>query len=198
MPPTPRPTQGGSIGSWGTDLNAWIDENLLFRKHSAFLAGAGGLAVVTFTPPTSGFDHLMIMCKARSNDASGIADVVSMRFNGDSTTNHYQTQEWNAVGGTTSTNLHTTNYINACECPTTLSPANSFGISKIFIPFYTETNSLKTCIASTGAYVNTDVLRNAVHFGCWLTSTSAITSIALDPNNGSLFLQGSNFIMYTA
>lgn len=218
-----RPTQGGSVGTWGTELNAWIDEVLVYRKVSEVTVGAGGSANISFTVP-SGSDHLRLTWKVHTNGASFDMDTVLARLNGDTVNGNYKTQQWygrgtdalpalfaaSASGGSPTTafsptqktlsNAYSWSALAVGYAPSgTVVDANAFGWGEIAIPEYLSTVGYHGFWSKGGAWLTDTDMVAWNNFGVWKkTPIEAITQIVLLPANGTLFNQNSMAALYVA
>lgn len=160
--------------------------------------GSAGASSVSFTNIPSTYSHLQVRGIVRTNRSS-TEDGFRFQFNSD-TGNNYA---WHGLEGYAgpatgvgATAVTSTNKILALG-------AGANATSGIFSPFifdildYANTNKYKNCRLLNGLELNTASSYNYVEFrsGLWL-STNAISSIQLDPENGTAFSQYSQFALY--
>jgi len=162
---------------------------------SSVTVGSGGAANIEFTSIPATYTDLIIKLSARSNAAGVSNDLMYYRFNGDNT-NSYIGRWLSADGSSTFSNSQTaTAYgIPRYAIPAATATANTFGNLEMYIPNYAGSNqksvsydSVSENNSSTG-YVN-------MQADLW-QKTNAITSFAIFPYNGSLFLQYSTAYLY--
>ena len=164
----------------------------LFQIATTTLNVAAGS--VTFSSIPGTYTHLQLRGIARTNRSGSNQDAIRYRFNSDSGSNytlHYLLGNGSAASSGASTSS-TSGFIDGFTESGSL--AGAFGGFILDILDYTNTNKYKTSRALSGREDNTS---GAV----WLESTlwintSAITSIVLTPNTGTLFNQYSSFALY--
>jgi hypothetical protein len=162
------------------------------------LVGASGSAIIEFNDIPQTYKHLQIRLIGRTNRSTAAIDQMNIRFNSDAgtnyVTNHYIQGNGSAVyaGANTSGNLMTVYRLTADGAPTL---SGAFGVSIIDILDYANTNKNKTLRALSGQDMNT--VSGEVFFvsAAWM-STTAISSIIITPNVGTLFNQYSRFSLY--
>jgi hypothetical protein len=160
--------------------------------------GAGGSSTITFSSIPSTYTHLQIRLIGRTNRSTAAIDQMNIRFNSDSgsnyITNHYIQGNGTSVfaGANTSGTLMTVYRLTADGAPTL---SGAFGTSVIDILDYANTNKNKTLRALSGQDMNT--VNGEVFFvsAAWM-STTAVNSITITPNVGTLFNQYSSFALY--
>lgn len=161
--------------------------------------GGGGSSSVTFSSLGS-YKHLQIRISAQSNRGTYGIDNPKLTFNSD-TANNYS---WHYLAGDgTGTPLtsagSTTSFIAVGDRTIGTGVSGTFGGIVIDLLDYAETTKYKTARALGGADTNGAIagFAGAISFssGLW-QSTSAITSITLAPQHGSLFNQYSSFALY--
>ena len=160
--------------------------------------GSGGTGTITFSSIPATYTHLQIRLIGRTNRSTAAIDALNMRFNSDTgsnyVTNHYIQGNGSAVyaGANTSGTLMTIYRLTADGAPTLTS---SFGTSVIDILDYANTNKYKTLRALGGQDMNTVSGEVFIVSAAWM-STSAVTSITITPNTGTLFNEYSQFALY--
>lgn len=161
--------------------------------------GSGGSSSVIFSSIPGNYEHLQIRFIVQSNRAT-YPDNMNIYLNGDTGTNY----SWHqlkgdgsnaaASAGSTQNTIQTINNIPGSAW------SNNFGVGILDILDYSNTNKYKTArlltgfdgngVAGGGFYSNVELVS-----GLW-QSTSAVTSITLQPTNGTLFNQYSSFALY--
>ena len=159
-------------------------------------------AAATWTSATipSSYDHLYLTISARGAlGGSNDYEYVDVQFNGEVTgTNYSSTILW--AGSTTPGSAREAG-VNGLDRLILMnadgSTADTFGNASIWIPNYANTANYKQALGKFGCE-NADA--TAWHWligvgaGLW-SSTAAITSITIDPQNGDL-MQYSSFTLY--
>jgi hypothetical protein len=158
----------------------------------------GAAASWTSATIPSSYDHLYLTISARSSlGTSNWYDYVDVQFNGDTGTNYSSTGVYGqASAGSWRTSgadgLDRVLLINADG-----STADTFGNASIWIPNYANTANFKQVVAgfvTEGATTTNGYWTMGIGAGLW-SSTAAITSITIDPQNGDL-MQYSSFTLY--
>jgi hypothetical protein len=153
---------------------------------SSVTVGSGGAANITFSSIPSTYTDLKIVLSARSDRAS-VQDTAAIRFNG---TNSNLSMRRLYADGTSVYSDNAATFIPTGHFSANSATANTFGNVEIYIPNYTSSNN-KSISSDGAAETNaTDVFRSMVA-GLW-SSSAAITSIGLYPNDGS-----NNFMQYS-
>ena len=161
---------------------------------------SGGLSSITFTGiPQTGYSHLQVRISAQSNRGTYGIDNPELTFNSD-TGNNYSWHSLTGDGAGTGYNaVSTTSFIAVGDRTIGTGVSGTFGGIVIDLLDYAETTKYKTTRALGGADTNGVIagFAGAISFssGLW-QSTSAITSITLAPQHGSLFNQYSSFALY--
>lgn len=156
--------------------------------------GSGGAASIDFTSIASTWTDLVLKVSARSNQASG-NDFIKLRFNSDSGSNYTYRRLYgtgSATGSDNSGGLSTstvTAYMSIAG-----DTANTFGNGELYIPNYAGGN-YKSISVDGVAENNASTEYSSLVASLW-NSNSAITSINLTPNNGTLFVQYSTAYLY--
>lgn len=157
---------------------------------------------ITFgTIPTT-FQHLQIRISGKTNRPTYNNDLVSLRFNGDTTSNYrYFHMKGTGTGslslenGSTSTS---TKLYSAGHIGDTNNHASNFGYAVIDILDYNLTTKVKTIKSHSGYDANgsgSDPGIISFNGGLW-QSTNAITSITLLPGEGSNLVSGTSVALY--
>ena len=171
-----------------------------FESIATVTVGAGGAASISFTSIPADYTHLQIRGIARGTRTDYSIDQLYTRVNGDTGTNyswHWLRGNGSSAGTDAGTNATSMN-LGWFATDATASVTNAFGGTVIDILDYANTNKYKTFRVLSGNDLNgggspfsgTIILIS----GLW-RSTSAITSITLDPDNNN-FAQYSHFALY--
>lgn len=155
---------------------------------------SGGLSSITFAGiPTTGYTHLQIRAISKTNRTSATVDSLKIQFNGDTATN-YAYHELIGDGASALSDSVTSNAYAAIARTAGNANTSFFGGFTCDILDYANTNKYKTVRTLSGVDLNGS---GAVFFnsGLW-RSTSAITSILIAPETGTLFSQYSSFALY--
>jgi hypothetical protein len=155
--------------------------------------GAGGSGLVTFNNIPQNFTDLVIKCSTRTNRAA-VVDALGLRFNGVSS--GYTFSELYATGsgfGTGAANGSaggiSLGYPNGNDAT-----ANTFGMTEILIPNYTNS---RFKYAFSEATSENAAQASFLNFGSgYLPTNNPITSISFYPWYSSLILQNSTFTLY--
>jgi hypothetical protein len=152
--------------------------------------GAAGASSVTFSGiPQTGYTDLVIKVSGRSN-RSNVVDGSVVRFNGDNTSGNYTMRR--LLGDGTSASSDTTYESLFTDGAT--ATASTFGNSELYLPNYTG-NAYKSFSSDSSQETNATTAYAGFQAGLW-SSTASITSIAISPAVGTLFLQYSTFYLY--
>lgn len=186
-----------SAKSGATGISLALENNFM-EPIASTLVGSGGVGVIEFLDIPQTYKHLQIRLIGRTNRSTAGIDQMNIRFNSDTginyVTNHYIQGNGSAVyaGANTSGTFMTVYRLTADGAPTL---SNAFGTSIIDILDYANTNKNKTLRALSGQDMNT--VSGEVFFvsAAWM-STTAISSITITPNVGTLFNQYSRFSLY--
>tara|TARA_R110000764_G_scaffold193622_1_gene278950 strand:- start:1940 stop:3544 length:1605 start_codon:yes stop_codon:yes gene_type:complete len=158
-----------------------VPKNLIGRQELS-----GTVTSVTFADIPQTYDHLELSVYART-DRSSTEDTVKVEFNGDTTAANYDQQVLlGADSGVTAAQsaASSSGIIVSANSAT----ANIFGSATVTIYNYTKTDRHKHWLGVSNKGAN-DV---RIASQRW-ENTAAITSIVLDPANGTNFLAGSVF-----
>lgn len=146
---------------------------------------------VTFSAIPSSYSDLKILFSARSTWDSSARDIVRVRLNGTSDTNHTARYIWGdgsgIIGG--GYTFAAGGYIAAA-----LSNANTFSNSEVYILNYTSTSQNKV-ISTHGVEENATATASNILAGSTWASTSVVTSVSLGLSVGS-FVANSSFYLY--
>lgn len=151
-------------------------------------------STVSFTSIPSTYKHLQIRWLAKT-DRTEIDDNVLMQFNSDTGSNY----SWHFMRGNSSVTLsnafaNTSNIAIQYGATGNSGATNIFGVAVMDILDYGSTSKYKTTRSLQGLDLNGEGWIY-LESGNW-RSTSAITSITLDQQYSSNFLQYSTFALY--
>jgi len=159
-----------------------------------------GAAAATWTSATipSSYDHLYLTISARGALAgTNWYEYVDVQFNGDTGTNYSST----GLRGQASAGAWQTSGVDGLDRVLLInadgSTASTFGNASIWIPNYANTANFKQVVArfaTEGDTASNGEWILGIGAGLW-SSTAAITSITIDPQNGDL-MQYSTFTLY--
>lgn len=165
---------------------------VLIEKYTV---GAGGASSVTLgsggTIPQT-FTDLKLVMSSRGNNSSA-SEWVSIKFNGSSANYSSRWLEGNG-SGTPGSFTGPTNRGYAGVQVAATATASTFSNMEIYIPNYTVAQS-KSYSADTVQENNATAATAELGAGLWANNT-AISSIAITPDNSSLFVQYSTFYLY--
>ena len=166
-----------------------------FVKIASVTVGSGGASSIDFTSIPSTYTDLVIKLSARSNASGANVDLMFYRFNGDAT-NSYIGRWLSGDGSSTYSNLQsaTAYAIPRYAIPAATATSNTFGNFEMYIPNYAGSNYKSVSYDSVSENNATAGYQN-MQADLW-QKTNAITSFAIFPYNGSLFLQYSTATLY--
>lgn len=155
---------------------------------------ATAVSSITFAGiPTTGYTHLQIRGISKTNRTSATVDSLKIQFNGDTATN-YAYHELIGDGTSPFVSGIDTNAFAAFARTAGNANTSFFGAFTCDILDYANTNKYKTTRTLSGVDLNGS---GAVFFnsGLW-QSTSAITSIVIAPQTGTLLNEYTQFALY--
>jgi len=152
--------------------------------------GSGGAATFGFTSIPATFTDLLILASVRSDRPSNSIDNGWVYFNGDTTSGNYTKRR---LWGDGSAVYSATTYDLDYYCPGSTATASTFGNLYYYIANYAGSNN-KSFSVDSSQENNATIAINNFTAGLW-SSSSAITSITFDLNNGS-FVQYSSATLY--
>jgi len=160
--------------------------------------GSGGSSTVSFTSIPATYTHLQLRILSATDRATYALDNVFVTFNGDSSANY--SHHFLQGDGASASAGGSSNETNVRSGSTSSSAApNVFSASVFDILDYKNTNKYKTVRSLSGFDLNGTVSGIGgfiqLYSGNW-RSTSAITSITLNRQSGSNFIQYSSFALY--
>ena len=156
--------------------------------------GSSGTATVTFSSIPATYTDLFIKISSRSNRSDADNDWIKATING--STSNFDGKFLYANGSTaasyTNTSASTPRLMTMGNGNTATS--NVFGNSEVYLPNYAGSN-YKSWSSDNVSENNATANAMILDAGIW-SDTSAITSIALAPGVGTLFLEHSSFYLY--
>jgi hypothetical protein len=157
--------------------------------------GSGGTSYIEFTSIPATYTDLLIKTSLRSNRADGtVIDTVGLRFNGNSSAS-YDMRRLTGTGAATSSGSGTGDTSLFLDNPPSNSAtASTFGNSEYYIPNYAG-SKYKSVQAGAVSENNGTTAYARLTAGLW-SNTSAITSIRLTPDTGTLWVQYSTATLY--
>jgi len=164
-----------------------------YQSIATSTVGSGGTANVTFSSIPATFTHLQIRAISKTNRTTASVDSLKLQFNGDTATN-YAYHELIGDGASALSDSVTSNAFTAIARTAGNANTSFFGAFTCDILDYANTNKYKTIRTLSGVDLNGS---GAVFFnsGLW-QSTSAITSIVIAPQTGTLLNEYSSFALY--
>jgi hypothetical protein len=165
-----------------------------FESIATVTVGSGGSSSISFTSIPGTFTHLQLRFIARTNRAT-TNDWAEIRFNSDTGSNyafHFMYGEGSGSG--TAFNGINQTYAEVPSMTADGASANMFAGFVVDILDYKDTNKFKTLRLLGGNDMNGS---GVINFGSGLwRSSSAITSIGIEPGTGTNFNQYSHFALY--
>jgi hypothetical protein len=157
--------------------------------------GSGGASYVEFTSIPATYTDLLVKCSLRSNRADGtVIDAVALRFNGNSSAS-YNFTRLTGTGAAASSASGSGDTSLFLDNPSSNSAtASTFGNSEYYIPNYAGSTN-KSVSADAVSENNGTTAYARLTAGLW-SNTSAITSIRLTPDTGTLWNQYSTATLY--
>jgi hypothetical protein len=151
-------------------------------------------ASVTFSSIPATFTDLVLIISARSNNGAA-SDAVNITFNGNTSAVYSQTQLMGfGSGGVASTNGSglSRNYYRYIDGNG--STADTYGSMEIYIPSYLVSQNKP--IGVFGVQETNAAAANMAVVAALFSSTAAISSLTVKPEDGSLWLSTSSFYLY--
>jgi hypothetical protein len=194
MSPVHKLSQMGSLTTNKTDYPTML------ANYGDF----GAMQRIAYSTPTSAgfswanipqtYQDLMIVCYARSNNATTIEEL-AIQFNNDSNARYSMT--WLYGNGSSALSSRTSSALTYAyarfACTGASATSGIYASSVIHILNYANTSTNKSMIQRSAADLNGSGVTN---LSSWLyTSTSAISNIGIASNGGS-FVSGSTFALY--
>ena len=184
------------LGILASQISGHLAPTTGYVSIATTTVGAGGASSISFTGIPSVYKHLQVRLLAQTNRASSV-DSLQFNFNSDTGSNY----SWHTVQGdgssTSALGYATQTYARIGDG--TIGGATGsggyFGVGVIDILDYASTNKNKTIRGLTGVDEN-GAGRVGLGSGLWQNSSTAISSISITPQAGTLFLQYSSFALY--
>jgi len=162
--------------------------------------GSGGASSITFNSIPSTFTHLQLRMFVQTNRATYGIDQLRLTINGDTSSTYYA-HELYGDGSSASSNTDSNNYIllgNGNSAGTGAGGTFSNVITDILD--YTSTNKAKTFRSICGVDINGTIAgyggRVGLSSASWQNSSTAISSIKIAPDSGTLLNQYTTFQLY--
>lgn len=159
---------------------------------------SGGVASITFAAIPTGYKHLQIRAVTQSNRGTYGTDDIWCRINNDTGSNytyHFLAGDGSAASAGASTSQSRTYVGNSGT-----STGSTFGANIIDILDYASTSKNKTLRTLAGTDINGLIAGYGgsviLASGLWMNSSTAISSIQIYPNSGTLWTQYSQFSLY--
>jgi hypothetical protein len=150
---------------------------------------SGGASSVTFTSIPQSYTDLKVIASARTDWSNGVnADGINIRPNGSTSSRTAIRLYGSGSAAGSDTNINPIAATNAS------STASTFGNAEIYIPNYTGSTNKSMSVDGVSETNATTTYAGLAAF-LW-SNTSAITSLQLNPENGTNFLQYSTFYLY--
>jgi len=174
-----------------------------FDSIATVTVGSGGSSTISFTSIPSTYRHLQIRFLAQTNRGTYPIDRLLLNINSDSGSNYsahmLRSDPISPSSSALATSAVSQTTLSILELATSVPGASFFGGGVIDILDYANTNKYKTLRSLGGSDSNGATVNYAgyVEFGSglWINS-SAVTSIVLDQESGTLFNQYSSFALY--
>lgn len=161
-----------------------------YESIAAVTVPSGGVASITFSSIPQNYAHLQI--RGTAKDSSGGESAIFASFNGSNGNGHALYASGSIIGS-----YQETQGMAIGLTPTTGSGASVFSAAVADILDYSSTTKFKTTRALSGTERDVAGGNSYVFLQSSLwQSTSAVTSIALRINNGSNFVQNTQFALY--
>jgi hypothetical protein len=158
-------------------------------KIDTVTVGSGGAASIDFTNIPQTFTDLKIVFSLRSNRVSTV-DNINLRFNG--TTTNYSSRRLQGTGSVAESQTYASNIYAVTNAAN--NTASTFGNGTIYVPNYTASQNKSVSIDTVTEDNATAAFTNLVA-GLW-SNTAAITSVALNVLDGTLWNQHSTATLY--
>jgi hypothetical protein len=165
-----------------------------YESIATVTVGSGGSASVTFSSIPATYTHLQIRALSRSDRASSAGDGMLVQLNSDTGTNYsYHYIQGDGSSATSGADTSVTSMIIP-RSGSASQTSGIFGVTVLDLLDYANTNKYKTLRTLGGNDANGSGIV-ALFSGLW-RSTSAVTSITIDQQNGPNFVEYSSFALY--
>lgn len=161
-----------------------------YKLISSVTVGAGGAANIDFTSIPQTYTDLVIKLSSRTNRATIVGDFFVVSFNGN--TANRSSRDLYGSGSGSFSGSYSTMYGGLTDSGD--ATASTFGNAEIYIPNYTSSNN-KSISGDSVSENNATEAYVYLNAGLW-SNSSAITSVTLTPNIGTLFNQYSTAYLY--
>ena len=164
-----------------------------YKKIASVTVGSGGASSIEFSGIVSTYTDLSLLISLRSNRAAPpINEGVLLTFNNSST--GYSNRAIEGNGSSASSFTGSTTSINLIQATATNATASTFGSAFIYIPNYAGSTNKSVSIDYVTENNATSALAGLTA-ALW-SNTSAITSLKLTPEVGTLWDQHSTATLY--
>jgi hypothetical protein len=185
----------------GIGVNTFFVDSGSFFPIATTTVGSGGASSVTFTESGSAwsaYTHLQLRLIAQGNRATYGRDEIKMQLNSDTGSN-YANHYLSGAGDTVDVgNSTSATYMTLLGLSST-NASNVFGAMVIDFLDFKNTNKYKTIRQLNGIDHNGTIAGYGgvvgLGSGLWM-NTNAITSIKVEPKNGTTFSEYSHFALY--
>ena len=164
-----------------------------YEKIASVTVGSGGAASIDFTSIPGTFDDLVVKMSTRSNRAAE-ADDLTVRLNGVSSGYSGKVLQGSGSAAASFNNTSTALFDFSMITNGANSTASTFNNAEFYIPNYTGSTNKSVSFDSVQEHNATAGVQR-LSAGL-VTITSAITSISLDLQHGTLFLEHSTAVLY--
>lgn len=147
-------------------------------------------AQIDFTSIPNTFTDLMLVCSIRTT-RTGVTDNLRLIFNSDTANG---SSRWLFGSGSGSGSSGTRTIVSGGSISSSSATSNTFGSSLIYIPNYTSSTAKSVSTDSVAENNGTDSAQ-IIEAGLW-NSSSVISSIRVNSETGSNFVQGSSATLY--
>lgn len=163
---------------------------LQIYKIASTEVGSAGASSIDFTSIPQGYTDLQLVFSLRADNASS-SDNAEITFNGSTSTYSYKRLYGSgSAAASDSGSSYTTSAFTTGDTATT----NTFGNGTLYIPNYAGSTN-KSFSVDAVAETNATTTYAGLYAHLWAT-TSAITSIKLEPNGGTNWKQYSTATLY--
>ena len=166
-----------------------------YESIATVTVGAGGSSTISFSSIPSTYKHLQIRAIARFTRADNYGSG-RIKFNSDGTASNYISHLLEGNGSSASAAVYTTTAgLRSIEGSATNANSGIFGANVFDILDYQNTNKYKTMRGIAGVDLNATGGDLRYYSGLWM-STTAISSIQIEIEYGTLIEQYSTFALY--
>jgi hypothetical protein len=164
-----------------------------YSKLAEVTVGSGGTSAITFNNIPQNYTDLVVKLSVRG-DNNTTTQQMYLTFN--STTSGYSARQLYGTGsGTASDTLSNSGAaISIVNTNTSVSTANTFSSTDVYIPNYSGSTNKSTSADSVTENNDTTALAG-LNAGLW-SNVTAITSMRFAPQGGTVFVQHSTATLY--